>query len=140
MFPPSAIKPFMDVETAEKALSEAERGGVLNSHVLSVLTLDTIFPIVYATLLSGLIYRSQQVNERIWIALTPVALATWDYFENVQLALLHFSYPDNPAWLVSSALLFGKGKVIGGFVCFVILVASWGFRLFSRNDGNQADT
>ena len=56
-FPPSAFDPLKGRETAESALQAAHARGSLQPYVTSVLTLDTLFPIVYATFFSGLIYR-----------------------------------------------------------------------------------
>jgi hypothetical protein len=135
MFPPSAIKPFMDATTAEKALSAAAEGQLLKAYAISLLTLDTLFPIAYVALLSGLIFRSQSGRDRVWLALTPVVLGMWDYCENTQLALIHFLYPDHSAWLIDSALLFGKGKFLGLAVCMIIWLASWISGRFRKADG-----
>ncbi len=73
-------------------------------YALASLTLDTLFPVVYASFLAGLIYRFRP-TERMWrLAWRPPAAGVIDLGENVQIVLMLTRYPDISAGQVAGRL------------------------------------
>ncbi|MGB0712536.1 MAG: hypothetical protein ACPGUC_03140 [Gammaproteobacteria bacterium] len=106
LFPPSVIEPIQGVEAARAALENAAD----RRHVISVLTLDSLFPLAYTTLFCGLLYRSALFKNRLWVFGLPMGLCIWDFAENMQLAALHSGLVPSDSDLVVYAVFFGGVK------------------------------
>ena len=77
-------------------------------------TLDTLLPVVYVSLLAGLVYRLRP-TERLWkLAHLPLAAGVLDLCENVLIILMLTRYPDVSARQVAGAsVLHGVERVCG---------------------------
>ena len=83
-------------------------------------TLDTLLPVVYVSLLSGLVYRFRP-NERLrTLAYLPIAAGVLDLCENIQIILLLVLYPDVSALQVATASLFTLSKGYALSACVVL--------------------
>lgn len=77
-------------------------------------TLDTVFPIVYVSFFSGLIYRFRLVDGVWWLALLPVLAGAIDLLENAQITAMLISYPDISETQVNLASQSTSAKSILG--------------------------
>jgi len=78
-------------------------------------TLDTLFPIVYATFFAGIIYRFRPI-EKLWIlAYIPVVAGVWDLCENAQITAMLLQYPNITESQVSLSSTFTivKSSILG---------------------------
>ena len=83
-------------------------------------TLDTLLPIVYASLLAGLVYRFRP-TERLWtLACLPIGAGVLDLCENIQIILLLVLYPEVSAPQVASASLFTLSKGYALSICVAL--------------------
>ena len=83
-------------------------------------TLDTLLPVVYVSLLAGLVYRFRP-TERLWkLAYLPVGAGVLDLCENIQIILLLVLYPDVSARQVVTASLFTLSKGYALSACVVL--------------------
>ena len=78
-------------------------------------TLDTVFPILYVTLFSGILYRfAPRVSWRV-LAWLPVFAGAWDLCENAQITAMMLMYPDITSDQVAVASFFTRIK----WLCFM---------------------
>ena len=83
-------------------------------------TLDTLLPLVYASLFAGLLYRFRPA-ESLWrLAYLPIGAGVLDLCENVQIISLLVGYPEVSASQVASASLFTLLKGYTLSVCVVM--------------------
>ncbi len=111
--------------THSEALAALEGYGEAGRRVyaLASLTLDTLFPVVYASLLAGLIYRFRP-TERMWrLAWLPPAVGVIDLGENIQIVLMLTRYPDISAGQVAGASLFTTLKGYAVSACLALAVS-----------------
>lgn len=93
------------------------------AYIWSSLLLDTLFPVVYVTLLAGLIYRFRASESTWWLAITPVFGGFVDLLENVQICVMLLSYPNvNELQVLSSAICTSIKHWIFYLSAFLILV------------------
>ena len=86
-------------------------------------TLDALLPVVYVSLLAGLVYRFRP-TERLWtLAYLPIGAGVLDLCENIQIILLLVFYPDLSARQVASASLFTLSKGYALSICLALAVA-----------------
>ena len=86
-------------------------------------TLDTLFPALYASFLAGLVYRFRPA-ERWWrLAYLPVAAALIDLGENIQIVLMLTRYPDISTGQVAAASLFTSLKGVASLLCLTLAIA-----------------
>ena len=86
----------------------------------SAATLDTLLPLVYASLLAGVIYRFRP-TERSWrLACLPLAAGALDLCENVQIIVMLTRYPDVSARQVAMASLFTQSKSYALLLCLAL--------------------
>ena|ERR1035437_5749513 len=79
-------------------------------YALASPSLDTLFPMLYVTFFSGLIYRFRP-TEQLWVlACLPVFAGAWDLCENAQITTLLLEYPDISARQVAIASFFTSTK------------------------------
>lgn len=74
------------------------------------LTLDVLFPVVYATFLAGLIWRCRPMQIMGWLAFLPIVGAFFDLGENVQVAFMLVNYPEVGEAQVAMASAFTAMK------------------------------
>jgi hypothetical protein len=114
---------YQDVITLFEVLSSEER----NVYIISSLTLDIIFPALYVTFFLGL-YSVLEINNNKLI-IVPVLTGISDILENIQIALLMYSKPDQ---ITNIQLIFGSSfnqiKWILVFLSLVILI----FAIFKK--------
>lgn len=91
-------------------------------YVWSRATLDTLFPLVYVSLLAGLIYRFRLTPRLSALAYLPVGVGTIDLCENIQIISLTILYPNVSAVQVASASLFTVSKLIALSICLTLAV------------------
>ena len=104
--------------------SYGERGRRV--YAWSSATLDTLLPVVYVSLLAGLVYRFRP-TERLWtLAYLPIAAGVLDLCENIQIVLLLVLYPDVSARQVATASLFtlSKGHALSACVVLAATLAA----------------
>ncbi len=90
------------------------------AYAWSSATLDTLLPIVYASLLAGLVYRFRP-TERLWtLAYLPIGAGVLDLWENIQIIFLLFLYPEVSAPQVASASLFTLSKGYALSICVAL--------------------
>lgn len=94
----------------------------LNLYVLTQITLDVIFPIVYGTLFAALIVRfyGAEVN---WKLIIPILAVASDLGENFTTAYLAWSYPNVSsflAWLAYGCTLT-KWTMVGFSVILIFI-------------------
>ena len=87
------------------------------------LTLDTLFPLVYVTLFSGLIHRFRWSDRTAFLAWIPVVAGIVDLGENVQIVAMLFSYPNVGEAQVAVASAFTTVKGWLGPVYQLLAVA-----------------
>lgn len=75
-------------------------------------TLDTIFPLLYVTLFSGLLTRLRPSDGWAWLAWIPVFAGLWDLCENVQITAMLLMYPDVSTTQVAWASFFTHVKTV----------------------------
>lgn len=75
-------------------------------------TLDTVFPMLYVTLFSGLLTRLRPSDGWTWLAWIPVFAGVWDLCENVQITAMLLMYPDVGAAQVAWASFFTYAKTV----------------------------
>ena len=109
---------FDEAETALKGYGEQGR----RVYAWSSATLDTVFPVVYASFLAGFVYRFRPGECLWWLAYLPVAAGVLDLCENVQIILMLCQYPNISAGQVASASLFTLSKWSTIFVCSALAV------------------
>ena len=56
--------------------------------------LDTLFPLFYVTLFTGLIYRFRLTDGTWWLAFIPVVAGVVDLLENIQITAMLVRYPE----------------------------------------------
>ena len=79
-------------------------------YALASPTVDTLFPVLYVTFFSGLLYRFRP-NERLWLtAFIPVVAGLWDLCENAQITAMLLQYPELSARQVAVASFFTSTK------------------------------
>ena len=79
-------------------------------YALASPTVDTLFPVLYATYFAGMIYRFRP-SERLWIAaFVPVFAGAWDLCENAQITAMLLQYPEISATQVGVASFFTSVK------------------------------
>jgi len=79
-------------------------------YALASASLDTLFPMLYVTFFSGLLYRFRP-HERLWVmAFIPVFAGVWDLCENAQIVTMLLQYPDLSVRQVAVASLFTSIK------------------------------
>ncbi|MDG2060820.1 MAG: hypothetical protein P8J93_03255 [SAR86 cluster bacterium] len=114
---------YQDIITLFEVLSSEER----NVYIISSLTLDIIFPALYVTFFLGL-YSVLEINNNKLI-IVPVLTGISDILENIQIALLMYSKPDQ---ITNIQLIFGSSfnqiKWILVFLSLVILI----FAIFKK--------
>ena len=115
--------------------SYGERGRRV--YAWSSATLDTLLPVVYVSLLAGLVYRFRP-TERLWtLAYLPIAAGVLDLCENIQIVLLLVLYPDVSARQVATASLFTLSKGYALAAC-VVLAATFAAAAAVRGGLNRA--
>ena len=73
-------------------------------------TVDTLFPVLYVTFFSGLLYRFRP-SERLWVlAFIPLISGVWDLCENAQITAMLLQYPDISERQVAIASFFTTTK------------------------------
>lgn len=88
--------------------------------------LDTLLPVVYVSLLAGLLYRFRP-TERLWkLAYLPLAAGALDLGENGLIILMLTRYPDVSAREAATASFFtvSKGYVILGCLALAVTLAA----------------
>ncbi len=86
-------------------------------------TLDTLFPVLYASFLAGLVYRFRPA-ERWWrLAYLPLAVALIDLGENVQIVLMLTRYPGISTGQVAAASLFTSLKGVAFLLCLALAIS-----------------
>ena len=114
---------YQDIITLFEVLSSEER----NIYIISSLTLDIIFPALYVTFFLGL-YSVLEINNNKLI-IFPVLTGISDILENIQIALLMYSKPDQ---ITNIQLIFGSSfnqiKWILVFLSLAILI----FAMFKK--------
>ncbi len=127
----------------EAMASMAQYGpGGRATYAWSSALLDTLFPIIYVTFFSGLIYRFR-LTEGTWVlAFFPVAAGLWDLAENAQIIAMLVQYPDVSAAQVAWASAFTtvKGWIgpvyqIFGLGLLLSAMVRRGIRAFRRRGG-----
>ena len=79
-------------------------------YALASPTVDTLFPVLYVTFFSGLLYRFRP-NERLWLtAFIPVVAGLCDLCENAQITAMLLQYPELSARQVAVASFFTSTK------------------------------
>jgi len=103
-------------------------------YALASPTVDTLFPVLYVTFFSGLLYRFRP-NERLWLtAFIPVVAGLWDLCENAQITAMLLQYPELSTRQVAVASFFTSTKhVLSGAyeVAAVVFLLIYVFRRFS---------
>ncbi|MYI70259.1 MAG: hypothetical protein F4103_16490 [Boseongicola sp. SB0673_bin_14] len=96
-------------------------------HAWASLTLDVLFPVVYATFLAGLVWRCRPARILGWLALLPVAGALFDLVENVQVAAMLFRYPEigEGQAALASAFTAMKWNVLTATLVVAAAFAAW---------------
>lgn len=85
-------------------------------YALASPTVDTLFPVLYVTFFSGLIYRFRP-TERLWVmAFIPVFAGLWDLCENAQITAMLLQFPNISASQVRVASFFTTVKHVLGAV------------------------
>lgn len=85
-------------------------------YALASPTVDTLFPVLYVTFFSGLIYRFRP-TERLWVmAFIPVFAGLWDLCENAQITAMLLQFPNISAIQVRVASFFTTVKHVLGAV------------------------
>lgn len=74
------------------------------------LTLDTVFPMLYATLVAGILYRFAPRDSWRVLAWLPVLAGVWDLCENAQIIAMLLMYPDIAPGQVAVASFFTRVK------------------------------
>ena len=116
---------MLDVRTSGYVLDEAMAAldgygaAGRRAYMMASLTLDTLFPLAYVTLLAGVIYRYRPTDRWGWLALAPVVTGLVDLGENLQVVGLLLSYPDLSSTQVAAASAFTITKSI----MFVAVIA-----------------
>ena len=83
-------------------------------------TLDTLLPVVYVSLLAGLVYRFRP-TERLWtLAYLPIGAGVLDLCESIQIIFLLVLYPEVSAPQVASASLFTLWKGYALSICVAL--------------------
>ena len=75
-------------------------------------TMDTLFPILYVTLFSGLLTRLRPSDGWTWLAWIPVIAGIWDLCENAQIIAMLLMYPDVGPTQVAWASFFTHVKTV----------------------------
>lgn len=113
------VKPGYTLREAVEALESYGENG-RQVYAWSTATVDTLLPVVYASLLAGVVYRFRP-TERLWqFAFLPVGTGVLDLCENVQIVFLLVSYPEVSAPQVASASLFTLSKGYALSLCVVL--------------------
>ena len=85
-------------------------------------TLDTLLPVVYVSLMAGLVYRFRP-TERVWkLAYLPLAAGVLDLCENVLIILMLTWYPDVSASQVAGASFFTVSKGYAILICAALAI------------------
>ena len=74
-------------------------------------SIDTLFPMAYVSLFSGILYRFRP-SERLWVtAWIPVAAGVWDLCENAQITAMLLIFPAVSERQVAWASFFTHVKI-----------------------------
>jgi len=92
---------------------------------------DFIYPLIYSTMLVGLLFRSNLPNGIRFLKFTPWIAALFDYIENLLVRDLVLSFPDLNASLVSTASVFTAAKWMLIFVSIGFIIVFGLKRLIS---------
>lgn len=114
-----------DGYTYAEALAALEGYGESGRRVYAwaSVTLDTLFPVLYASFLAGLVYRCRPA-ERWWrLAYLPVAAALIDLGENIQIVLMLTRYPEISTGQVAAASLFTSLKGVASLLCLTLAIS-----------------
>ena len=116
---------LLDVKSGysyEEAIAALEAYGEEGRRVYawSSATLDTLLPIVYASLLAGLVYRFRPAERLRALAYLPIAAGFLDLCENAQIIALLVAYPDVYATQVAIASLFTLSKGYAVACCGIL--------------------
>lgn len=98
--------------------SYGEQGRLV--YVWSSVILDTLLPVAYVSLLTGLVYRFRP-TERLWkLAYLPLAAGVLDLCENVLIVLMLTRYPNVSIEQVASASFFTVSKGYAVMLCVAL--------------------
>lgn len=89
------------------------------------LTLDAVFPIVYAVCVSRLLARTATPRIGRHVMWLPFVAAGLDYGENLSTAYLAWTFDGHPSSLASLANLFTRGKFIVLGLSLIVLAIAW---------------
>ena len=84
-------------------------------HVFSSAFLDTLFPLLYVTFFTGVLWRYRPIDRFEYFALVPIFAGALDLLENAQIIKLLIDYPEISSLQVAVASFFTKSKHILGF-------------------------
>ncbi len=109
-------------------------------YALASPTVDTLFPALYVTFFSGLLYRFRP-SESLWMtAFIPVAAGLWDLCENAQITAMLLQYPELSARQVAVASFFTSTKHVlsAAFeVTAVLFLLVYSVRKFRASAGQR---
>lgn len=111
-------------------------------YALASPTLDTLFPMLYVTFFSGLLYRFRP-TEPLWVvAFIPVFAGAWDMCENIQITVMLLQFPDLGAGQVGVASFFTSVKHLlsavyeSMAVVFLVIFVARRLRRVPKRDAN----
>jgi hypothetical protein len=99
------------------AYSETERF----YYMIAELTLDVVYPLVYGTLLSFILYM---LHNNFRIAKLPYDVVVIDYLENIGIVIMLINYPTRINWLASITGVFTTLKWL--FLAAIFVLVLWG--------------
>jgi hypothetical protein len=99
------------------AFNETERF----CYMITELTLDVLYPLVYGMLLSFILFM---LHKNLKIAKLPFDVVIIDYLENIGIVIMLLNYPTKINWLVSLTGIFTTLKWL--FLVVILMLILWG--------------
>ncbi len=126
------VRPGYTHEEAVAALEGYGESG-RRMYILSSLTLDTLLPATYVTLLAGLLYRLRPGERWEKLAFLPLLAGAFDLAENARIVVLLTGYPELTTGQVAAASFFTQAKGLAVVCCLLLVAALAAVRVFRRN-------
>ena len=125
---PLDLQFFYSSEKAYSTLAQYSDEG-LKQYVIAELTVDLIFPIVYALFLSFLLFK---LNKKSILSLFPLFIILSDYAENFSIAAIIHYLPSKLPAIVALTSLFTSLKWILIAISVLLILAALVAKLYSQ--------
>ncbi len=99
---------------------------------LQLQVIDMIYPLIYSTLLAGLLYLQFSKSRLTWVIIIPHIAALFDYAENLSLRFNLIRFPSLDPAVADASGIFTCLKWSLVYLSILLLLIAWFKRLFFK--------